>query len=323
MLLFFLNCLCKENAVILSLCRNSDLESILSTIESLEAKFNKEYKYPYVFLNDQPFTDEFKKKVGEKISTSAEFGSLSEEEWGYPKWIDKKKAEEGRRNLENQGIIYGGSESYRHMCRFFSGFFYKHNLVKKFDYYWRIEPGVKFFCKMTYDPFSFLKEKKKEYGFVISIREFMQTIPSLWENTIDFLKKNREKVKERPLKFMFDSQNNEQNYNGCHFWSNFEIGAFSFFRSKEYEDYFSFLDKKGGFYYERWGDAPVHSLAAALFLGRDKVHFFDDIGYEHPPFSHCPTSPSRLLDCDCSPENSIDRSVFSCLKGYINETQFD
>lgn len=319
--MFFIlfTCYCKENAVILSLCRNSDLDGILGSIGSIEDKFNKEYKYPYVFLNDVEFTDEFKKKVSEKISTTVEFGKLNDEEWGYPKWIDKNKAEQSRKELEEKGIIYGGSESYRHMCRFFSGFFYKNELVKKFDYYWRIEPGVKFFCKMRYDPFKFLKDKNKEYGFVISIREFMETIPSLWQSTIDYLVYNREKVENNSLRFMFDSNN----YNGCHFWSNFEIGSLSFYRSEKYEKYFKYLDQKGGFYYERWGDAPVHSIAAALFLGKDKVHFFDDIGYEHPPFNHCPSSPSRQLDCDCSPDNSIDRTAFSCLKGYVNETQFD
>ncbi|RVD92206.1 KTR mannosyltransferase [Tubulinosema ratisbonensis] len=319
MLLYFLKFYCKENAVIFSLCRNSDLNDILSSIESLEEKFNKEYKYPYLLLNDVEFTEEFKQKVKEKVSTEIEFGKLNSEQWGYPPWIDRKKAEEGRKDLESKGIIYGGSESYRHMCRFFSGFFFDHDLIKKYDYYWRVEPGVKYFCKMKYDPFTFLKEKNKEYGFVISIKEFMETIPTLWDTTLQFITENRELIVSDPLKFMFDNNN----YNGCHFWSNFEIGSLNFFRSKNYKKFFEFLDRKGGFYYERWGDAPVHSLAAAIFLGKDKIHFFDDIGYEHPPFMHCPNSPSRLLDCDCSPDNSIDRSIFSCLKGYINETQFD
>ena len=39
---------------------------------------------------------------------------------------------------------------------------------------------------------------------------------------------------------------------------------------------------------QRWGDAPVHSIAAGLLQSKDKLHFFDDIGYEHSPFTHCP-----------------------------------
>lgn len=38
---------------------------------------------------------------------------------------------------------------------------------------------------------------------------------------------------------------------GCHFWSNFEIGRLSFFRSAPYLQLFDHLDRAGGFFYER------------------------------------------------------------------------
>ena len=40
--------------------------------------------------------------------------------------------------------------------------------------------------------------------------------------------------------------------------------------------------------YSQWGDAPVHSLAAALFLSPEEIHHFSDFGYAHPPFQYCP-----------------------------------
>jgi hypothetical protein len=57
----------------------------------------------------------------------------------------------------------------------------------------------------------------------------------------------------------------------------------------------------GGFYIERWGDAPVHSLALAMFAEPEQLHQFEDIGYSHPPFQHCPPSG---VGCDytCNPE---------------------
>jgi alpha 1,2-mannosyltransferase len=53
-------------------------------------------------------------------------------------------------------------------------------------------------------------------------------------------------------------------------------------RSPAYQAFFELLESKGGFYYERWGDAPVHSIAAALLQSRNQIHFFDEIGYAHP-----------------------------------------
>lgn len=35
----------------------------------------------------------------------------------------------------------------------------RHPLVMKYDYYWRIEPGVRFLCNVNFDPFTFMKQR--------------------------------------------------------------------------------------------------------------------------------------------------------------------
>ena len=40
------------------------------------------------------------------------------------------------------GVGKGWMISYRHMCRWNSGFFYKHPRLNDFDWYWRVEPDV-------------------------------------------------------------------------------------------------------------------------------------------------------------------------------------
>lgn len=42
-----------------------------------------------------------------------------------------------------------------------------------------------------------------------------------------------------------------EDYNMCHFWSNFEIARLDWFRSKEYNDFFEMMDRSGGFWMER------------------------------------------------------------------------
>ena len=42
----------------------------------------------------------------------------------------------------------------------------------------------------------------------------------------------------------------------------FNKHAFSVFRDPLYVDFFDYLDKSGGFYFERWGDSAVNSPAA-------------------------------------------------------------
>ncbi|KAJ1718125.1 alpha-1,2-mannosyltransferase ktr1, partial [Coemansia biformis] len=94
-------------------------------------------------------------------------------------------------------------------------------------------------------------------------------------------------------------------YNGCHFWSNFEIVDLSFYRSSAYQQYFDHLDRAGGFFYERWGDAPVHSTAAALFLNASQIHYFDDIGYFHPSVLSCPRGARTRGSCVCDETKSF------------------
>ena len=79
-----------------------------------------------------------------------------------------------------------------------------------------------------------------------------------------------------------------------------------FWRSPAYQAYFAFLESRGGFYYERWGDAPVHSIAVALFAPKTAIHFFRDIGYRHEPFQHCPQGNLyKEGSCSCKRYDNI------------------
>jgi hypothetical protein len=58
---------------------------------------------------------------------------------------------------------------------------------------------------------------------------------------------------------------------------------------------------------QRWGDAPVHSIGAALFLPRSNIHFWDEIGYEHNPYTHCPKLGNNWENgrCSCDPKRNF------------------
>jgi alpha 1,2-mannosyltransferase len=51
----------RANATLVMLARNKELEEVVFSMKQLEDRFNRKYNYPWVFLNDEPFTDEFKK----------------------------------------------------------------------------------------------------------------------------------------------------------------------------------------------------------------------------------------------------------------------
>jgi mannosyltransferase len=130
-----------------------------------------------------------------------------------------------------------------------------------------------------------MERHNKTYGFVIAIKELVETVPNLFRYASAYKRKNN--IKSKGLWEMFlkdqpsemnkptdspqstpdtspnvanqwaelpevDPESMEgENYNMCHFWSNFEIARLDFFRSKEYEDFFNMMDRSGGFWSER------------------------------------------------------------------------
>ncbi|TPX14056.1 uncharacterized protein E0L32_000450 [Thyridium curvatum] len=314
----------RMNATFVTLARNSDVWEIARSIRQVEDRFNRRYNYDWVFLNDKPFDATFKKVTSSLVSGKTHYGEIPHEHWSFPDHIDQEKAQKVREDMKQKKIIYGDSVSYRHMCRFESGFFFRQPLMMNYDYYWRVEPSVELFCDIHYDPFRLMKEQKKKYSFVLSLYEYVETIPTLWDSTKKFIKNFPEHiVQDNAMGFLSDDGG--ETYNHCHFWSNFEVGDLNWLRSKAYTDFFESLDQDGGFFYERWGDAPVHSIAAGLLLRKDEIHFFNDIGYYHVPFTHCPTGEKvrTQLRCHCDPKNNFDWKGYSCTSRFFEVTGMD
>jgi alpha 1,2-mannosyltransferase len=114
----------RANATLVMLARNTDLNGVISSVEQLEARFNRKFNYPWVFLNDEPFSTDFKRyvitlsraaslscfvrRVSVLTDADVSFGLVPKEHWVQPDWIDEGRAQEGRNKLVRQGVIYGG-----------------------------------------------------------------------------------------------------------------------------------------------------------------------------------------------------------------------
>lgn len=208
----------KLNATFVTLARNSDLWEIVKSIRQVEDRFNKNYHYDWVFLNDKPFDVEFKKVTTALISGKTHYGEIPQEHWSFPEWIDQDKARKVREDMHDRKIIYGDSTSYRHMCRFESGFFFRQPLMNQYEWYWRVEPSIELYCDIGFDPFKYMQEHGKKYSFVISLYEYVETIPTLWDSAKKFIQAHKEHIVEgNAMDWLSDDKG--ETYNHCHFVS--------------------------------------------------------------------------------------------------------
>jgi alpha 1,2-mannosyltransferase len=146
-------------------------------------------------------------------SGPVEYVVVPKEHWSIPESLNRTKISQGMDKLRNDGVIYGGSTSYRHMCRFNSGFFYRQEALNKYDWYWRVEPDIELYCDINYDPFTFMRENNKVYGWVLSMYEFEATIPTLWQHTKDFFSKFPQYIaRDNALGWLVDGLNVTKTY---------------------------------------------------------------------------------------------------------------
>jgi len=111
----------RANGAFVVLARNKELEGVIQSVKSIERHFNRWFHYPYVFLNDADFNQTFKDTIQLYTSGTVEFGKVGPEMWDFPDWIDRSVVTEGIAKQGDNGIMYGGMESYHKMCRFYSG----------------------------------------------------------------------------------------------------------------------------------------------------------------------------------------------------------
>lgn len=111
----------RANATFVMLARNDDLQGVIRSVISLERHFNRWFHYPYVLLNDDLFNATFRREVERHASGTVTFGQIDPDMWGFPDSVEPAHAREAMARQGDQAVMYGGLESYHHMCRFFSG----------------------------------------------------------------------------------------------------------------------------------------------------------------------------------------------------------
>lgn len=159
------------------------------------------------------------------------------------------------------------SVGYRHMSRFFCHGMFQLQFVQELEFYWRLDADSMLLEQVTADPFEIMKRKGRVYGYNVIAFEDAAVATGLFDAV-------RHHFARGSSSQVLGKHVNSNEWNKSMFYTNFEISRVDFWRSAAYERFFQDVDKAGGIYYRRWGDAPIHFLAAAALLKDDQLEAF-------------------------------------------------
>ncbi|KAF8518759.1 nucleotide-diphospho-sugar transferase [Gautieria morchelliformis] len=309
----------RPNAVIVMLVAPSRIMQAIVALRNIEDRFNRRLKYPYVVLTEAAITEAVRDKVAWVTEGRATFADLPPDMWGTPEFLDSDKIEE---SIKTIGLFVRAgnwavadarcrfSTAYRSMCRFYSGFFWRHPAIIQYDWIWRLDSDIVFHCDVPYDPFVRMQSAQALYGFVQVSDDALWVQPSLAGNISAFMATHAHLLPPdanhgfswRDIGKALRGEAGGEDWTMRTFYNNWEISHRTLWSSELYMSFFEYLDRAGGFFYERWGDAPVHSLGVSMSLRADQVMQFEDMGYEHQRWPYdCPS----LARCTCVRDSVI------------------
>ncbi len=172
------------------------------------------------------------------------------------------------------------SDKYLDMCRFFILMLPNHPLLTLFSFYWRLDAHSYIFApEPIKDPFEIMQKKQIQYAFVMADVDSDYYTTDLWTLFHKFI--NSHCIK--PSLAVRETQTGWfGGYSRYIFFTNFAIANVSFFRDHPLiRAWLHILDRNGGIYRYRWGDAPIHTLALTQFIPRDQILRLRYFGYMH------------------------------------------
>ncbi|KAJ2123168.1 hypothetical protein IW147_002861 [Coemansia sp. RSA 720] len=285
------------SACFLFITRTMSLTKVRRTMFDIEQRFNSRYHYPYVFLSERQFSDEFQLNVRNIASSPVTFALINN--WSAPR---------------NDNSTHAGSNSkalgFRNMVRYWAHPFATHPALATYTRVWRLEPGAHFPCDFTADPFRRMHKHKLQYAFAISLAS---PAPTVWPHALDFLRHSSHLLHaSNSMAWLFPSTSNST---VCQFLTNSELVDLRFIRSPAYTALFELIDRKLPFHHSQWSnddDVTVRSLAVALLLDASQVAWLNDSAYTHDLLSNCPADPELQKRCHCDPSESSHLLPMSC-----------
>lgn len=262
----------KQNGVIIYLTCKKDLWVFVHSLRMLYVNYNKQFSYPVVVFHDDLTKMDIAGIYNHLIGVLGYMPqNLSFEQISFtlPSHISTNP-EMYNPSLDKYRL------GYRFMCDLFAGKIYNHPALTKYDWCMRLDSDSFLISPINYDMFERMSNEGKEYAFMSECDfDNPETCAGFHETTQKYIQDSG----------ITPTQLNQKLKDGVWdysvYYTNFFAGKMSFFRGKQYQDYYEHLNSTGNIFYKRWGDHDIQWFAVNMFLKEDQVWCVKDIAYQH------------------------------------------
>lgn len=241
----------KAAVVYLAQAKPKCMQKLSRSLKLLQQNLLRTYPYPVVLFHEGDFTHDIQQSL-RGVCPTIEFREV---DISPPPWIDCSDS-------ANWAMRKSHGLGYNNMCRFFTIGIYEH--LQDFDYYMRLDDDSYIQSPFLADPFVFMRDNGKEYGFRGKAKESRAAIQGLKKCLEDF--DPRIKMLPEPTRV---------------YYTNFHMARTQLWSSEPMRGALQCVDRNGGIYKKRWGDAPIHTLLLPAYLQPNQIHRFTDFAYQH------------------------------------------
>ena len=238
---------------------DESLKEIKESLLLLKRNFLDDYPYTVTIFKENSFKTEWEKDITE-IYTNCKFSTVDfsipvfNSHLDIPEFTPHPTHGNGPVAWGHPGFNLG----YRHMCRFMAGDIFRNEELLKYDWYMRLDTDSFILEKIGFDPFLKMYNENFFYCFNNIQDDNPLVVEGLYEES----------------KLYMESKKVEQKNEVAHpkmYYTNFEICRIDWFIKNGYLEYFDHLDRTGGIYTKRWGDAPIRYIGVNYLMDRRNI----------------------------------------------------
>ncbi len=238
------------NTAIIYLSQVRRMQLLMRSLRLVQQNYLDKFPHPVILFHEGDFLEP-QQKILQDLCPSLTFRQVNIDP---PPHIDASQ--------HRTWVMPRFGVGYRNMCRFFAMGLYP--LIQDLDYYMRLDDDSFIQSPMTKDPFASMADENRLYGWRSTRPENGATVSGL-----------------HALLKAHDPIFKGVKWNRQIFYNNFHIAKPSMWTSEPFKGALEAIDRAGGIYTGRWGDAPIQTLLVKAYVPEAQRHCFTGFKYSH------------------------------------------